>query len=280
VAGITPTGPVSGVAGLVFVDPNPEAPAEVVSGNPWPSPGYGYLADPLRYPGQLWSQGYGTDPQLADPETDLVATPVRPPAASVPGQDTPYYDATPNTHAGPWAPPFQTNIPEQAAEHAQLSDELHGDGLDNAKPGLIIAALQDDWTEYFNSPADGVLLTEGGQNKRVSAGWGSTDATQNPDGQNTTQDLEQQGHRRVATGKDLPLNFFWMQGGQRPLVSSVHGLQALPVGQGSPFYGQDPAYGYGTAGAVLTMPAGDYEPPAEPYQPGPLSQQGLLEGPL
>src|SRR5579864_515657 len=52
-AGVAPAGPVSGVSGLVFTDPSPEAPAEVVTGNPWRSPGSGYLASPLRYPGQL-----------------------------------------------------------------------------------------------------------------------------------------------------------------------------------------------------------------------------------
>lgn len=280
-AGIAPVGPVSGVAGLVFVDPNPEAPAEVLAGNPWPSPaGPGYIADPLRYPGQLWSQGYGVSPQLPAPQTDLVGEAEYPDAAAAAGPGTPYFDATPDTHAGPWVPPYDTTDPGQAALRQQDSGAAHSDGLDGRPPGLIIAPLQDDWEEYWNGPADGALTGPGGQNARVSAGWGSTDATQNPAGVNTTEDYELHGHRRVAQGRNLPMNFLWMPGGQRPLVNTVHGLQALPVGPGSPYEGQDPAYGYGTAGAVLTMPAGDYEPPASAYQPGPLSQQGLIEGPL
>lgn len=281
-AGISPTGPVSGVSGMVFVDPNPEAGPEVVTGNPWPPAAPGYVVDPLRYPGQLWSQGYGVSPQLPDPATDLVSDdqdyPV--PLATAAGPVTPYYDATPDTHAGPWVQPYDTWNPEQGAERQRASNAAHGDGLDNRKPGLIIAELQDDWSEYWNGPADGVMIGDGGQNKRVSAGWGSTDVTQNPAGINQTEDYDLHGHRRVATGKNLPMNFGWMMGQGRPLVSTVHGLQALPVGAGSPYEGQDPAYGYGTAGAVLTMPAGDYEAPASPYQPGPLSQQGLIEGPL
>jgi hypothetical protein len=281
VAGIAAVGPVSGVAGLVFVDPNPEAPPEVVTGNPWPSPGGpGYQASPLRYPGQLYSQGYGESPQLPDPETGLTETEVAYPQAGTAGPGTPYFDATPFTHAGPWLPPYDTWHPDGAAEHAAASAAAHGDGLDGRKPGLVIAELQDEWTEYYNGPVDGSLVGDGGQNKRASAGWGSTDVTQNPDGVNDTTDFPQHFHRRAATGHNLPMDFLWMPGGQRPLVNTVHGLQALPVGAGSPYEGQDPAYGYGTAGAVLTLPAGDYEPPSSPYQPPPLSQQGLLEGPL
>lgn len=279
-AGLTPTGPVSGVRGLVFTDDNPEAPAEVVSGNPWRSPSSGYVASPLRYPGQLYSQGYGERPLVPSPETGLVDDDAAYPHAAVAGPDTPYYDATPNTHAGPWAAPYDTWHPDAAADRLVESYAAHGDGLDNKPPGLIIAALQDDWVEYWNGPADGVLVGDGGQNARVSAGWGSTDVTQNPAGINHTEDYALHGHRRVAVGKNLPMNFLWNAGGARPLVNTVHGLQALPVGAGGPYEGQDPAYGYGTAGAVLTRAAGDYEAPATPYQAAPISQQGLIEGPL
>ena len=281
-AGIVPVGPVSGVTGLVFVDPSPEASPEVYTGNPWPSPaGPGYQAQPLRYPGQLWSQGYGISPQIPAPETGLLDDGDYPEsAAAIAGPGTPYFDATPNTHAGPWVGPYDTTDPDQAAARTAAAAGAHADGLDNRKPGLIIASLQDDWAEYWNGPAGGALTGDGGQNARVSAGWGSTDVTQNPAGVNQTEDYTLHGHRRVATGKNLPMNFAWLQGAGRPLVNTVHGLQAFPVGAGSPYEGQDPAYGYGTAGAVLILPAGDYEPPASPYQPPPLSQQGLIEGPL
>jgi len=172
------------------------------------------------------------------------------------------------------------NLPDGAAYTVEQSWLLHGDGMDNAKPGLNMAAQQDDWHEYFSSPADGAMVTEGGQNKRVSAGWGSTDATQNPDGVNEHNLWDQHGHRRVAAGKNLPMDFLWMQGAGRPLVTSLPVMQAMPVGEVSPFTGQDPAYGYGTAGAVLVYPAGEYEAPAGPYQPGPLTGQNLLEAPL
>lgn len=279
-AGVAPVGPVTGVSGMVYVDDNPEASAEWVTGDPYGSPGSGYLANPVRYPGQLWSQGYGTDPMTPDPQTDLVDQGYPHVGASVPGQDTPYYDATPWTHAGPSVRPYDTWQPDQAGERQEYSYAAHSDGLDNRKPGLILDADQDDWSEYWNGPAQGAMTGDGGQNKRVSAGWGSTDVTQNPAGINETDDYELHGHRRVAQGKNLPFNFLWMGGAGRPLISTVHGVQSLPVGAGGPFDGQDPSYGYGSAGAVLTMPSGDYEAPAGPYQPGPLSQQGLLEGPL
>ena len=280
-AGITPTGPVSGVQGLQFVDDNPEWGAEAVTGNPWPSPTTGYVASPLRYPGELYSQGYGADPMTASPETTIIGGGEAVPAASAPGISTPYYDATPWTHAGPRVSPYDTWQPDQAGDRQADSASAHADGLDNRKPGLILDADQDDWGEYYSGPADGVMLGDPGQDKSA-LGWGSTDITAYPANDNPTDAAARglHGHRRVAHGKNVPLNFVWLSGSQRPLVSTVHGLQALPVGAGGPYTGQDPAYGYGTAGAVLTRPAGDYEPPADPYSPGPLSSHGLLEGPL
>jgi hypothetical protein len=282
VAGITPAGPVSGVRGLQFIDDNPEAGPEAVTGNPWPSPaGQGYQASPLRYPGQMWSLGYGDYPVSRGPDTSLVDTDVAYPSAGAAGPDTPYFDATPNNHAGPWPHPvIDGHRPDSAAFLMQQSGALHGDGLDNRKPGLGIAAAQDDWGEYFNGPVDGTLVEAAGQNRYSSAGYGSTDISSFPANVNEHVDWGNHFHRRVARGKNVLMNFLWMPGGQRPLHNSVHGLQALPVGDSGPFAGQDPAYGYGTAGAVLTMPAGDYETPAVPYQPGPLSRQGLIEGPL
>jgi hypothetical protein len=163
----------------------------------------------------------------------------------------------------------------------EQSAALHADGLDNRKPGLNIAAYQDAWAEYYNGPVDGELVApDTSQNKHVSGGWGSADITDHPANINQATDWPQHFRRRVATGHNLPMDFLWMPGGARPLVSTVHGLQALPVAAGGPFDGQDPAYGYGSAGGVLTRAAGDYEAPASPYQPGPLTGQGLLEGPL
>jgi hypothetical protein len=281
VAGIAPAGPVSGVRGLQFVDDSPEAPPEVVTGNPWPSPaGPGYVASPLRRPGQMWSQGYGTDPILPDPETQLITQPDGEPNAAAAGPGTPYYDATPWTHAGPWIRPYDTTDPDQSASRQAESGTAHADGLDNRKPGLNIAAGQDDWAEYYSSPPGGTLVRGARDQDKTSAGWGSADSSAFPANVNDRTDFAQHNHRRVACGRNLPMDFLWMPGGQRPLVSTVHGLQALPVGPGGAFEGQDPAYGYGTAGAVLTRPAGDYEPPVSPYQPGPLSAQGLREGPL
>lgn len=281
-AGVQPTGPVSGVSGIVFVDDNPEASPEVVTGNPWPSPsGIGYQADPLRYPGQMYSLGYGEYPTVPEPETGLVATEIAYPSAGVAGPTTPYFDATPNNHAGPWPHPVMDgHRPDEAAFLVQQSGALHADGYDNRKPGLSIAAEQDQWSEYYTGPVDGTLVEGAGQDKYSSAGFGSTDISSFPENINQHTDWENHFHRRVAQGKNVLMNFLWMPGGQRPLVSTVHGLQALPTGGNGPFAGQDPSYGYGTAGAVLTMPAGAYEAPSDPYQPTGLSQQGLLEGPL
>lgn len=281
-AGLTATGPLSGLTGVVFTDPDPEAPAEVISGNPgWPQPGPpGYWQDPVRYPGQMYSMGYGDYPVVPDPQTELIETPVPVDVAGSPGPGTPYYDATPSTHAGPWPSPVTDGqLPEGAAFLAQQSAALHADGMDNNKPGTVIGALQDDWAEYYTGPVDGALPAVVGTDK-TSAGWGSTDITANPANINGTTDFPQHFHRRVARGHNLPMDFLWMPGGQRPLISTVHGQQALPTGENGPYAGQDAAYGYGSAGAVLTMPAGAYETPAGPYQPAALTTQGLLEGPL
>lgn len=278
-AGVKPAGPVSGVAGWQFIDDNPAAPPEVRTGNPYPSPGYGYVQTPLRYPGRLYSQGYAGDPYGADVETGLIETEAPVPGAGFAGPGTPYFDATPNTHAGPWIPPYDTTDPDNAALRQQDSNAAHSDGLDNRKPGLIVAPLQDDWTEYYNGPPGGALLGDPGDDK-TAAGWASTDITSWPENTNPTTDFGQHAHRRAARGHNLPMDFLWMPGSQRPLITNAHGLQALPVGAGGPYEGQDPAYGYGTAGAVLTRPGSDYAPPATAYVAPPLSQQGLREGPL
>jgi hypothetical protein len=282
VAGLTPTGPLSGLPGMVFTDPDPESFAAVLTGDPgWPQPGApGYWENPVRYPGQMYSLGYGDYPVTPDPQTELMDSPVPVTLAGTAGQDTPYFDATPNTHAGPWPHPvIDGQRPDSAAFLTAQSAALHADGMDNNKPGTVIGALQDQWTEYYNGPVDGALPATAGTDKS-SAGWGSTDITAYPANINETTDFAQHFHRRVAQGHNLPMDFLWMPGGQRPLVSTVHGMQALPMGENGPYAGQDASYGYGSAGAVLTMPAGAYEAPAGPYQPAALSTQGLLEGPL
>lgn len=281
-AGITPVGPVSGIQGFVAVEDNPEWTAEQVTGNPQQiGHAPGYWESPVRYPGQLWSLGYGDYPTMPLPDTEIMDEGAAVPPAGLAGPDTAYFDATPNTHAGPWpAPVMDSHRPEEAAFLREQSAVLHADGYDNRKPGLAIAAAQDQWQELYNSPTDDAIYGDGGSNRHVSAGWGSTDSVQNPDGNNTHTDYPQHNHRRVATGHNLPMDFLWLPGGQRPLITTVRGLQALPVGTGGPFEGQDPAYGYGSAGGVLTMPAGDYQAPASPYTPPPLTQQGLLEAPL
>src|SRR5258708_5008333 len=230
-AGLRPVGPVSGIQGIQFVDDNPEAPASVITGNPWRSPGSGYVASPLRYPGQMWSQGYGEDPIVPDPQTGLITVPEGVPNAGCADSGTPYYDATPWTHAGPWPRPvMDSHRPDEAAFLREQSGRLHADGLDNRKPGLNIAATQAGWGESHTAPAGGALAGDGGQNKHAWAGWGSTDIPSHPANTNARTDSAQHTPRRIARGRNLPMDFLWMPGGQRPLVNSVPFLQALPSG--------------------------------------------------
>jgi hypothetical protein len=119
-----------------------------------------------------------------------------------------------------------------------------------------------------------------GQVKNSAGGFGSTDRTGNPDGVNGYGFQNAHLHRRYATGS-VPGNYMWMKPGGRPMVKTTPGPARPPIGDASPFTGQDLTLSFSTQGAVLANPAGDYEAPPDPYVAPPLSQQASTEpGPV
>jgi hypothetical protein len=198
------------------------------------------------------------------------------------------YDATPNTHAGPWPKGLPPGLvgsvtPDAVALQREESAVLHADGLTGSyKPWLNTAdPLQDNWQDYWN-PNDNVPNMQepvNGQVKFVVGGSFSTDAVGNPDGHNENTMGNSHMHRRWSAGS-VPGAYMWMKPGGRPLVGLVPGPARPPVGTG-PFEGQDIGSGYQAYPGVLQHPAGAYEPPPDPYQPAALTaQSGLISADL
>lgn len=273
--GITGIQPLNGM----YAWSDPSADPFTLQGGP-ANPKHGQpLADPNQpYPWQAqgWPQA-----QSNMPSGEWIDDYQCYPSAGMGTPDTPYFDATPNTHAGPWPKGVPTTVrPDEVAERRIESMVLHGDGMDNAKPSLIISALQDIWQRIWN-PDDktpNIQETVNNQVKHSVGGYGSTDAVGNPDGHNEYDYGNAHMMRRWGAGS-VPGAYMWMKPGGRPLVGFVPGPARPPVGTG-PFEGQDIGQGFSAYPGVLTQPAGAYEVPPDPYQPTALSQQSLIEAPL
>lgn len=238
---------------------------------------------PLINPNQPYPSQAGGWPgaQSNTPDADWIDDYECYPSAGVGTPDTPYFDATPNTHAGPWPKGVPTTVlPDEVAQRRVETAILHADGLDNNKPSLLIPPLQDTWQDYWN-PDDNIPNFQqpvNGQVKHSVGGYGSTDAVSNPDGHNDHGYGNSHMHRRWGAGS-VPGAYMWMKPGGRPLVGFVPGPARPPVGTG-PFEGQDIGRGFTAYPGVLTQPAGAYESPADPYQPPAMSQQQFIEAPL
>lgn len=284
--GITGISPLNGL----YVYPNEADPFTQQGGPANPAHGQGTVVEPgtigQPYPWQM--NQWGTAQNQNDRDGDYISDPEPVSPAGVGQFGTPGFDATPNTHAGPWPkflPPELVGsvLPDAAALQAAQSGELHGIGLTgSSKPWLNHQdPLQDDWRDYWN-PDDKVPNMQeplaNSQVKHVVGGWFSTDAVGNPDGHNQYQGNAHM-HRRWSAGS-VPGAYMWMRPAGRPIVGIVPGPARPPVGTG-PFEGQDIGSGYEAYPGILQHPAGAYEPPPDPYQPAPLTQQtGLITAEL
>lgn len=253
----------------------------------------GYYGNPNVAGGQKLPSNmpqWGPANTQTDREDDYIDGNAAPQDPAGTGQfGTPGFDATPNTHAGPWPkflPPGLVGSvkPDAVALTAEQSGILHSDGLTgSSKPWLNHQdPLQDEWQEYWN-PEDKIpnMLDPNvsKQSGRVVGGWFSTDATGNPDGHNENTMGNAHMHRRWSAGS-VPGAYMWMKPAGRPMVGIVPGPARPPVGTG-PFEGQDIGSGYEAYPGILQHPAGAYEAPPDPYQPAPLSQQtGLISADL
>jgi hypothetical protein len=266
---------ISGIQG--FIQAQPEASAEERQGGPAdPSHARAYWAVPERMPWELqaWSPTPASpviDSGLPE-EIDLYCLP-----AGTGTDATPYYGATPvRGHAAPWPKGVETSTgPDATARQLEQSAVLHADGMGESKHWFSISALNDTWHEDWNPGAESATLQDpvNGQVRGAAGGFGSTDRVGNPRGINDQGDMQNAHlHRRYATGS-VPGNYMWMKPGGRPMIKTTPGPARPPIGQNSPFTGQDLTAAFGTQGAVLTVSAPDYEAPPEPYTAPPLSQQ-------
>lgn len=247
----------------------------------------GTLTQP--YPSNMPQWGAPND--QGDRDGDYVDGNAEPSTAAGVGQlGTPGFDATPNTHAGPWPkflPPGLVGSvrPDAVALTAEQSGMLHADGLTGSyKPSVQGGSdpMQDNWLDYWNPDPNVPNMLDPAVSKqsgRVVGGWFSTDATGNPDGHNDHTMGNSHMHRRWSAGS-VPGAYMWMRPAGRPIHGFVAGPARPPVGTG-PFEGQDIGSGYQAYPGVLQHPQGAYEPPPDPYQPAPLTQQtGLISADL
>lgn len=190
----------------------------------------------------------------------------------------PLLDHQPWTHAAPWPKGvYQSVQPDDVAARREVSAEIHARGTGaSTRMHSTIAARQDSWHDFYTVDAGTSLQSPSvpGQIKAASAGFGTTDRSQSFARQNQHGYDSAHLHRRYATGS-IPGAYMWMKPGGRPMVKSQAGPARPPIGEMSPFTGQDLQRDYGTQGAVLADPATEYTPPPEPY----LAQAGPAPDP-
>ena len=180
----------------------------------------------------------------------------------------PFADRTPDTHAAPWPKGVeQSTDPDASARRLQQSMNIHASNMGgSARLQATVAAQQDAWSDFYTVGAGSSVQDPSvpGQIKAASAGWGTTDRSQSFARQNEYGFDAAHSHRRYATGS-IPGNYLWMKPGGRPMVKSQPGPARPPVGEVSPFTGQDLRRSYGLQGAVLADSAVEYVSPPEPY---------------
>lgn len=279
------------MAGLAGINPiqgweveQPEASAEERLGGPAdPRHARPYWAVPERMPQflQAWALSPASpdvSPGLLDPALAASAAAGALPAQTS-GPGTPYYGATPITHAAPNIKGVETSIgPDASARRAQQSAAVHADGLGESAHFFSISALQDQWTDFYNAEPESPTRQQpvNGQVGKASGGFGSTDRVGNPDGVMGHGYQNAHMHRRYATGS-VPGNYMWMRPAGRPMIKTTPGPARPPIGEASPFTGQDLTLAFGVRGAVLANAPNDYEAPADPYVAPPLSQSQTTE---
>ncbi|GAA0287297.1 hypothetical protein GCM10009527_098280 [Actinomadura nitritigenes] len=183
------------------------------------------------------------------------------------GNQDPTFDRTPRTHAAPWPKGVeQSTDPDATARQLIQSRDIHAsDTGASGKIRTTIAALQDRWAEIWTvTPGTSIQEAGGDQQKSAAGGYGTTDRVTSFARQNAYGFDAAHAHRRYSTGS-IPGNYLWMKPGGRPMVKSQPGPARPPVGEVSPFTGQDLAQSYGVQGAVLQDDATEYQAPPEPY---------------
>lgn len=180
----------------------------------------------------------------------------------------PLHDRTPSTHAAPAVRGVETTTdPDASARRLAQSMAIHAsDTGASVRLRATVAAQQDTWADFYTVGAGSSAQDPAvpGQLRAAAAGWGTTDRAQSYARQNEHGFDAAHSHRRYATGS-IPGNYLWMRPGGRPMVKTQAGPARPPVGELSPFTGQDLTRDYGVQGAVLQDAAVEYTTPPEPY---------------
>lgn len=272
-----PGGPdgINGLAGLQTLSVDlPFAEPEDRLGDP-ADPRHGKRGESNAPPGWKSQIVPGADFPVRDPESGVFDDYYY--ATLSPGSiddAAPYWDTAPYTHAAPWPsdPIGDGSIrPDNTARQLRQNYALR---LKAGKAGFAEpyassqSALQDDWSELWEiDPGNADLTDVPAQMKSGAApgGRGGTDRSQSNAKQNEYGFDSAHKHRRYATGS-IPGNYMWMRPGGRPMIKSLAGPARPAIGSGSQFQGDDlgSSFDY-TSGAILQMPATEYQGPPQPY---------------
>ena len=187
-----------------------------------------------------------------------------------PSED-PDMDHTPSNRAGPWpkgimSGPVGSPGPDDTGPKLAQLAALHGIKT-NASARFNLDrdfAQQDEWQEIWEqNPGHSDLVQLPKQAMSGSAGWGTRDRTNSMAAQNEFGYDTAHMHRRFATGS-IPGNYMWLRPGGRPIMKSRSGGAHLPIGDNSPFTGQDVGTNFGIDGAVLQSVPYEYTAPPTP----------------
>jgi hypothetical protein len=192
--------------------------------------------------------------------------------AGMPSDDI-TYDLTPDTHAAPvqrgiLSGPVPGDNPDAIAEQLRQSAANQaintGASLKLIHPPQALGIQNDDW-EGFYETNPGSSDQENIPRQAMSSGfnWGTTDRVQSMARQNEHGFDSKHMMRRYATGS-IPGNTMWMRPGGRPLVKSMAGPARPPIGENSPFTGQDLGQNFDVRGALLLNTPTEYVTPPQP----------------
>lgn len=256
--------PLTGLKG--WINPTPEAtPEERLGGTADPRHAKP-IANPAPYPYEVFPGEphgpYGIENQLLGMDIVSYETP-----AGYIAQD-PTGDEQPLTNAAPWPKGVPQSVyPDAVAEQRRVSADIHASNMGQSRRSLYSPSMlsqNDEWTDYYEvEPGTSEQVPIPKQIQTGVGGFGSTDRIQSTARQNQYGFDSAHSHRRYATGK-IPGNRMWMEPGGRPMVKTIPGTANVPVGQDSPFAGQDPTSSFGIQGSVLQTLPTQYEAPPDP----------------
>jgi hypothetical protein len=282
--GATPLSGLSGLNGYQYlVEENSQATPEDRMGGPADNAHGKFLAEPNIPRGSYAGVQHGP----YGPENQLLADEGWFWEGGGYANEDPLFDRTPATHAGPWPKGIQSGpvgdvSPDAYARKLQQLNGLHGMGL-NGDARVVRdrgIPLNDQWEELNElNPGETLLQPLSRQAMSAGLGWGTRDRTQSFARQNEFGFDSAHMHRRYATGS-IPGNNYWMRPGGRVMAKSIAGPAKLPIGENSPFTGQDIGYSFNPDGAVLQNVPTEYVAPPQPNlqaAPSPASNDSYVE---